>query len=329
MPLNSSKRGAYLLISAITALAYLIEYLVPALGSSISALVIGMVAGYYLTPPTHAKKISSNLLKYGIILLGFGLSFAKLQSVGLKVYLVLIPIVLGAFIISYLAGNWLKIPTKSRLLIGIGTAICGGSAIAAASPIIEAEDNEIAFSITTIFIYNMLALFIFPILGFTLGYNDTTFGLFAGSAINDTSSVVAAGFAFSDAAGTLATIVKMARTLLIVPACIALIYTRYLHTKQHDATAKLDLHQIKKIFPTFILWFLVAVFITSVVPLGSDILHWLKLGARITMTAALAGVGLSVDLRQLRTAGVQSLLLGGITWSAVILISIVCIHLFY
>ena len=329
MNFKSSNGFAYLLVIGITLLAYLIERLIPALGSSISALLLGMIIGYYLTPPSHTKKISSDLLKYGIILLGFGLSFAKLQSVGFKIYLVLIPIVIGSFAIAYLSGHFLKIAPKSRLLIGIGTAICGGSAIAAASPIIEAEDNEIAFSITTIFIYNMLALFVFPVLGYWLGYGDTAFGVFAGSAINDTSSVVAAGFAYSDAAGTLATIVKMARTLLIVPACIGLIYTRYLQAKQHNPNAKLDFHQIKKIFPTFILWFLLAVVITSILPLGTDVLHWIKLAARVTMTAALAGIGLSVDLHHLRTAGVQSLVLGGITWIGVILISIGCIQLFY
>ena len=216
---SDSNWASWAKILIITALAYAIESLVPALGASMLAIVLGMALSAWRPPASTkpAKQISGQLLKIGIVFLGFGLSFAKLQAVGLKVYLVLIPVVAVALLSARYLGRWMGIESRSALLVGMGTAICGGSAIAAAAPIVEAEDSEIAFAITTIFLYNTLALFLFPLLGAWLGYGDQNFGLFAGAAINDTSSVVAAGFAFSEAAGTTATIVKMARTLLIVP----------------------------------------------------------------------------------------------------------------
>ena len=225
------------------------------------------------------------------------------------------------------------IESRSALLVGMGTAICGGSAIAAAAPIVEAEDSEIAFAITTIFLYNTLALFLFPLLGAWLGYGDQSFGLFAGAAINDTSSVVAAGFAFSDAAGTTATIVKMARTLLIVPVCLGLVGARY-----HQASAQLADDQGTKVglwaqarhlFPSFIAYFLLAVLASSLLPLPTWLLAGFKLLARLTMIAALAGVGLAVDLRQLRRAGSQSIILGGFCWALVIVTASLAIHFFY
>ena len=197
----------------------------------------------------------------------------------------------------------------------------------------EAEDSEIAFSITTIFLYNTLALFLFPLLGAWLGYGDQSFGIFAGAAINDTSSVVAAGFDFSEAAGTTGTIVKMARTLLIVPVCLGLVGARY---KQASAQlvdgqrAQVSLGaQARRLFPSFIAYFLLAVLASSLLPLPAWLLDGFKLLARLTMIAALAGVGLAVDLRQLRRAGSQSIILGGLCWALVIVTASLAIHFFY
>ena len=225
------------------------------------------------------------------------------------------------------------IESRSARLVGMGTAICGGSAIAAAAPIVEAEDSEIAFAITTIFLYNTLALFLFPLLGAWLGYGDQSFGLFAGAAINDTSSVVAAGFAFSEAAGTTATIVKMARTLLIVPVCLGLVGAHYQQASAQLADgqgAQVSLwSQARRLFPSFIAYFLLAVLASSLLPLPAWLLDSFKLLARLTMIAALAGVGLAVDLRQLRRAGSQSILLGGLCWALVIATASLTIHFFY
>ena len=329
---SDSKWASWAKILIITALAYAIESLVPALGASMLAILLGMALSAWRPPASTkpAKQISGQLLKIGIVFLGFGLSFAKLQAVGLKVYLVLIPVVAVALLSARYLGRWMGIESRSALLVGMGTAICGGSAIAAAAPIVEAEDSEIAFAITTIFLYNTLALFLFPLLGAWLGYGDQSFGLFAGAAINDTSSVVAAGFAFSEAAGTT---VKMARTLLIVPVCLGLVGARYQQASAQLADgqrAQVSLwEQARRLFPSFIAYFLLAVLASSLLPLPAWLLDSVKLLARLTMIAALAGVGLAVDLRQLRRAGSQSILLGGFCWALVIATASLAIHFFY
>lgn len=334
--ISDSKWASWAKILIITALAYAIESLVPALGASMLAILLGMALSAWRPPASTkpAKQISGQLLKIGIVFLGFGLSFAKLQAVGLKVYLVLIPVVAVALLSARYLGRWMGIESRSALLVGMGTAICGGSAIAAAAPIVEAEDSEIAFAITTIFLYNTLALFLFPLLGAWLGYGDQSFGLFAGAAINDTSSVVAAGFAFSEAAGTTATIVKMARTLLIVPVCLGLVVARYQQASAQLADGQVA-HQVslwaqaRRLFPSFIAYFLLAVLASSLLPLPTWLLDSFKILARLTMIAALAGVGLAVDLRQLRRAGSQSILLGGFCWALVIATASLAIHFFY
>ena len=332
---SDSNWASWAKILIITALSYAIESLVPALGASMLAILLGMALSAWRPPASTkpAKQISGQLLKIGIVFLGFGLSFAKLQAVGLKVYLVLIPVVAVALLSSRYLGRWMGIESRSALLVGMGTAICGGSAIAAAAPIVEAEDSEIAFAITTIFLYNTLALFLFPLLGAWLGYGDQSFGLFAGAAINDTSSVVAAGFAFSESAGTTATIVKMARTLLIVPVCLGLVGARYQQASAQLADGqetKVGLWaQARRLFPSFIAYFLLSVLASSLLPLPAWLLAGFKLLARLTMIAALAGVGLAVDLRQLRRAGSQSIILGGFCWSLVIVTASLAIHFFY
>lgn len=311
-----------LIILFLTLFAYGLERLIPSFGSSITALITGMIAGQWLPEQTTSKKISGTLLKYGIILLGFGLSFAKLQLVGLASYAVILPVIAISFIVALSVGKLFNIPIGARTLVAMGTAICGGSAIAAAAPIIEAEDDDIAFSISAVFLYNMLALVVFPLLGQLLHLNDVQFGVFAGAAVNDTSSVVATGFAFSDTAGSIATVVKMARTLMIVPVCLALLYTRI---RRHSGQT-MNWQTIRQLFPSFIAWFLLAVTITSVIPIPQHILSVIKLLSRITMTAALVGVGLSVDLRKLRKTGLQSLGLGGVTWVAVMTMSLLMIY---
>lgn len=322
----------YLILVGVTALAYVIGQQFPLVGSSLSAILIGALVAH--SPlRTHLqlngfKRISSQLLKYGIIVLGLTLSFTTLSGIGSQALVVILPVIAISFLTAITIGHLLHVKMDSRLLVGVGTAICGGSAIAAAAPIIEAEEDDIAFAIATIFLFNIMALFVFPVVGAWLGYNDVQFGVFAGSAINDTSSVVAAGFAFSEQAGEIATVVKLVRTLMIVPACIGLILFRY-RTLHQTSGNKLSLEQVRSIVPQFVIWFILAVIVATFVPIPTDVTHGLKQVARIMMTMALAAVGLSLNFKQLRTAGLPAILLGGITWLAVILISIVMINVFF
>ena len=225
----------------------------PLIGSSVFAIVLGiLLSNLWKLPDAFQPGLTysgKKLLQYSIIFLGFSMSIGKVSATGLSSLKISILTILIAFLAAYAAGKFFKMRRVLTILIGFGTAICGGSAIAAASPILEAEEEDIALSISTIFFFNILAVFIFPFLGHLMQMSDGYFGTWAGTAINDTSSVVAAGYTYSQAAGDLATIVKLSRALMIVPAC--LIFAGYRYVRDKRSAQKVDL---KKIFPWFLLW---------------------------------------------------------------------------
>ena len=172
-------------------------------------------------------------------------------SVGSQSLLIMFATIGAAGITAWLVGRYLQLPGNISTLIGVGTAICGGSAIAATAPVISATDKEVAYSISTIFLFNIAAVFIFPFLGHFLGMNDIGFGMWAGTAINDTSSVVAAGYSYSQAAGNFATIVKLTRTLMIIPITLGLA----LYTARKSVS--ISTYSFATVFPWFILGFLI------------------------------------------------------------------------
>ena len=198
----------------------------PLFGSSVFAILLGILLNHFWKIPQKFRQglafSGKKLLQYSIILLGFSLSISKVSAIGLSSLKISIITILMAFLSAYAVGRFLGMSKVLTLLIGFGTAICGGSAIAAASPVLEAKEEEVALSISTIFFFNILAVFIFPFLGHLMEMSATTFGTWAGTAINDTSSVVAAGYSYSQTAGDLATIVKLSRALMIVPTCLFL-----------------------------------------------------------------------------------------------------------
>jgi uncharacterized integral membrane protein (TIGR00698 family) len=223
-----------------------------------------------------------------------------------------------AFLSAWLLGRWLGVHDKLKILIGVGTAICGGSAIAAVTPIIRPDDHDTAFAISTIFLFNVVAVLLFPLLGHLLHLSDLGFGLWAGTAINDTSSVVAAGYSYSHAAGDYATIVKLTRATLIIPVCLVLAFVVAAREKRKHAQAGSAGHfSLARIFPWFILWFLVASgFRTAgLVPLAiQPALHML---AEFLIIVALSAIGLSANLRKMISSGARPILLGLGVWVAV------------
>ena len=297
-------------------LAMILGRVFPLVGSSVFAIVLGIV----LNNTTHIKLdyqwglgfAGKKLLQYSIILLGFSLSIAKVSATGISSLKISILTILISFGAAALMGRFLGMNKTLTTLIGFGTAICGGSAIAAASPVLEAKEEDIALSISTIFFFNVLAVFIFPFLGHAMGMTDTVFGTWAGTAINDTSSVVAAGYSYSSAAGDMATIVKLSRALMIVPACLIFAFARY-HSSKHSSQ-KVDL---KKIFPWFILWFVLASLVSSLGLVPAFVLPWTKLASQWLMAMALAAIGAKVSFKQFRDAGAAPLLTGAFAWFAV------------
>ena len=296
-----------LLSFVIAAVSIFLGGLLPLIGSSVLAIVFGIVLNNSMKLPAAFKEGLSysgkKLLQYSIIFLGFSMSIGRVSETGISSLRISLITILIAFLAAYLAGRFFKMNRVLTILIGFGTAICGGSAIAAASPILEADEEEIALSISTIFFFNILAVFIFPFLGHLLQMSDAFFGTWAGTAINDTSSVVAAGYTYSSSAGDLATIVKLSRALMIVPACLIFAAYRYIQSKQSAQKTNL-----KQIFP-------------AVIPYTKFISQWL-------MAMALAAIGAKVSFKQFKQAGAAPLLTGAFAWFCVAVSSLIIQYFF-
>jgi len=298
----------------------------PVVGAPIFAIAVGiaitnLAGGARLTGPLRIRDISGTALRAGIILLGATLNLTDvLRTGGASLWLLMLTMTVGlAF--ALLVGRAMSVQWRIRCLIGIGTTICGGSAIAALAPVIRAKSEEIAYSISVIFLFNMLAVIIFPGIGHAIGLSDDGFGLWAGTAVNDTSAVVAAGFAFSKVAGAYATIVKLTRTTLIIPLVLAFgLLMPFIDPA--EAGKKTDLGaRLKKSVPWFILWFVVASVINTLGLVGTHA-PLIQTWARFVMVVALAAVGLQGHWRAFAGAGLRPLLLGMGTWAAVALTSL-------
>lgn len=301
--------------------------LLPIIGGPVFGIVLGILIGNLLGKPKKTteglKFASKKILQWAIISLGGGLSLTQVYKVGLSSLYVMIFTLSAAFITAYGFGKLMKIPIKLTSLIGMGTAICGGSAIAAISPIIEAEDKDIAYSISTVFMFNVIAVLIFPPLGHLLGFSDKAFGLWTGTAVNDTSSVVAAGYAFSNAAGAYATIVKLTRTTMIIP--ISLIFAAIVSIKKRKEASKSGEvnYSFKKIFPWFIIWFLIASLLNTVGVISGQMVGFVTELGKFLIVVALSAIGLNSDFKKMMKTGFKPMLLGLIVWISVAAVSII------
>ncbi|WP_080555507.1 YeiH family protein [Streptococcus sanguinis] len=316
-----------LLSFGIAAVSIFLGGLLPLIGSSVLAIVFGIVLNNSMKLPAAFKEGLSysgkKLLQYSIIFLGFSMSIGRVSETGISSLRISLITILIAFLAAYLAGRFFKMNRVLTILIGFGTAICGGSAIAAASPILEADEEEIALSISTIFFFNILAVFIFPFLGHLLQMSDAFFGTWAGTAINDTSSVVAAGYTYSSSAGDLATIVKLSRALMIVPACLIFAAYRYIQSKQSAQKTNL-----KQIFPWFIAWFVLASLVSSLGFLPAAVIPYTKFISQWLMAMALAAIGAKVSFKQFKQAGAAPLLTGAFAWFCVAVSSLIIQYFF-
>ena len=289
--------------------------LFPIVGGAVFGILLGIIVrtlrpipkGYLPGINFNAKQI----LQFSIILLGGTLSLGQIVRIGSESFSVLIFTVTVAGITAATLGRMLGVTKILQQLIGVGTAICGGSAIAAVSSVIDADDHDIAYAISTIFLFNVLAVIIFPTLGLLLHMSHYGFGLFAGTAINDTSAVVAAGYTFSLAAGDFATIVKLTRTTLIIPICL---FFMTLTMREKKTTGHFD---IVKIFPWFILGFLGMAVVNTLGYIPPTLVPLLKDSARFLIILALTAVGLKTDFRKMLETGPKPMLLGLGVWLAV------------
>lgn len=312
----------------------------PVVGAPVFAILLGMAVALAWKQPTRgavqdgiaftAKKI----LQYAVILLGFGLNLAQIAVVGAESLPIICSTIATALIVGYILYKVLRMDSAIATLIAVGSSICGGSAIAATAPVIRAKDEQVAQAISVIFLFNVAAALIFPTLGGMLGMSNEGFGLFAGTAVNDTSSVTAAAAAWDGmhpGANSLddATIVKLTRTLAIIPITLVLgIFMA--RTENAELAAQpapagtpaareglLGNFSLKRAFPTFILFFLLASVATTVaVTLGADIAVFapLKTASKFFICMAMAAIGLNTDIVKLVKSGGKPILMGAICW---------------
>ena len=322
-------------------------------GGAVFGIILGILAGLIRRPAAFNDGIrftSKKILQYSIVLLGFEMNMSNIIKVGSQSLLVLVFTLSASFITAYLISKVLKLPSGIAVLIGVGTSICGGSAIAATAPVIKADDDDVAQAISTIFLFNIIAVFLFPAIGHLLNLSDTGFGMWAGTAVNDTSSVVAAASSWSEQAGNgtalqFATIVKLTRTLFIVPITLVLaVYTSRKAKKAAADSATADRtaltaetgtasasgsseagtkasptsgYSFRKVFPWFVLGFLAAALLYTFLPIPVPVSSFLVQAGKFLIIMAMAAVGLNTNLKKLLTQSAKPLLLGICCWGAV------------
>ncbi|MBQ0078700.1 MAG: YeiH family putative sulfate export transporter [Eubacterium sp.] len=314
--------------------AFLLGKAFPIIGGPVFGILLGMILAFVKRPPILERGIkftSKYILQYSIVLLGFEMNLFNVLKVGGQSLAVMVFTLSASFVTAYFAGKALKVDGNSSVLIGVGTSICGGSAIAATAPVIRAKDEEVAQAISTIFLFNIIAVFIFPALGRLMGMTDVGFGMWAGTAINDTSSVVAAGASWSAVAGNntalaFATIVKLTRTLMIVPITLVLAFYTTRKAKREAAESGDSNYSIAKIFPYFVLGFVATAILNTVLPIPEAVSAGLVQVGKFMIIMAMTAIGLNTNLKKLLTNGLRPIGLGLCCWFAVAVVSLVVQH---
>lgn len=311
------------------------------IGAPVFAILIGMIITLVLpklAPSDNMKDgikfTSKKILQWAVIILGFSLNLGTIAKVGMKSLPVIICTISTSLIVAFLMMRVLKIDGKIATLIGVGSSICGGSAIAATAPVIDADDEEIAQAISVIFLFNVLAALIFPTLGHAIGMGSEGFAVFAGTAVNDTSSVTAAASTAEEIYGcsqilSTAVTVKLTRTLAIIPITMVLAFYRMKKSKDESAGNSFS---FKKVFPWFILFFVGASLITTIVGVLPEsgfsvfymgrfvsLMKWL---AKFFIAMAMSAIGLNTNIVSLIKKGGKPIALGFCCWAMISIVSI-------
>lgn len=327
--MNSIKQNfkGILLCLCITIPAWFFGSAFPIIGGAVAAIIAGMVVTIFIKNKTPfaagIKFASKKVLQWAVILLGFGLNLNVILSTGAQSLPIILATITTSLLIAFLLHRVLHTPGNISTLIGVGSSICGGSAIAATAPVIDANDEEVAQAISVIFFFNVLAAIIFPTLGSILGFATDTgeaFGIFAGTAVNDTSSVTACASTWDSmwnlGSATLdkAVTVKLTRTLAIIPITLVLAVYRAKSSKQSGDGSKVSM---KAIFPFFILYFVAASIITTILlrfGVPASVFSPIKTLSKFFIVLAMAAIGLNTDIIKLVKSGGKPLVLGAACW---------------
>lgn len=331
------------------------------IGGSVIALFIGMMLNTFWKPKMlndGLKFTSKKVLKFAIVLLGASLSISTILTVGRMSLMVMVFTLLTCFGGGFFIGKILGLNWKLSNLISAGTGICGGSAIAAIAPVIDAEDSDIAYAMSATFLFDMAMIILFPIMGRFLELSDMAYGLWAGTAVNDTSSVVAAGYAYSEAAGDFATMVKLTRTLAIIPTVLVFAYINIRIKTKEQATytqtidairnkgQKYEVSQLDKInaltdtevetekdantnkvkifsiFPWFIIGFVGLAIVNSFGVIPVEVSSMAKNFSKFLMVAALAAIGLNTSFKDMKKSGTKPMIHGFIISALVVIVAL-------
>ncbi|MGN1119144.1 MAG: YeiH family protein [Oscillospiraceae bacterium] len=344
MPFLSDCWKGVLLCLAIAVPSWFLGKLFPIIGGAVIAIIAGMIVTLFIknkAPFEGGIKFSSKkVLQWAVILLGFGMDLAVIAKTGAQSLPIIISTIATSLVVAFVLCRVMKIPSKVATLVGVGSSICGGSAIAATAPVIDADDEEVAQSISVIFFFNVLAALIFPTMGQLIGFSTTdaaAFGIFAGTAVNDTSSVTAAASTWDSMWGlgsaTLdtAVTVKLTRTLAIIPITLVLALIRTRKEKKSGTAGKKV--NLSKIFPFFILYFIAASVITTVTyavigdnaqaaAFAGDIFGFMKNVSKFFIVLAMAAIGLNTNVVKLIKTGGKPIALGACCWVAITAVSL-------
>ena len=332
--------GGILTCFGIAVPAWLLGKAFPVIGGPVIAILIGMLLTLVWKDKGKAvpgiKWTSKIILQTAVVLLGFGMNLGVIFQTGKQSLPIIICTISTSLIVAWILHKALRMPGNTAVLVGVGSSICGGSAIAATAPVIGADDNEVAQSISVIFFFNVLAAIFFPMLGSAIGFDTSAgdaFGIFAGTAINDTSSVTAAASTWDSmwnlGSETLhkAVTVKLTRTLAIIPITLVLAVARA--KKSAKDSGKAEGFSLKRAFPMFILYFVIASVITTVciqAGMDADVFAPLKDLSKFFIIMAMAAIGLNSNVVQLVKSGGRPLLLGGCCWIGITAVSLVMQH---
>ena len=320
--------------------AWLLGKVFPIIGGPVLSILFGMLIALFWSDKGKAaagiKWTSKIILQTAVVQLGFGLNLGVIFETGKQSLPIIVCTIGISLLLAWALHKALRVPSDTAILVGVGSSICGGSAIAATAPVIGADDNEVAQSISVIFFFNVLAAIFFPMLGSAIGFDTSAgdaFGIFAGTAINDTSSVTAAASTWDSmwnlGSETLhkAVTVKLTRTLAIIPITLVLAIVRA--KKSAKDSGKAEGFSLKRAFPMFILYFVIASVITTVciqAGMDADVFAPLKALSKFFIIMAMAAIGLNSNVVQLVKSGGRPLLLGGCCWIGITAVSLVMQH---
>lgn len=313
----------------------------PVVGGAVTAIIAGMIVTMFWNDKGKAeagiKWTSKIILQTAVVLLGFGMNLGIIFQTGKQSLPIIICTITTSLIISWIMRKALKVPANTSILVGVGSSICGGSAIAAAAPVIDADDDEIAQSIAVIFFFNVIAAIFFPVLGKAIGFDTIhgdAFGIFAGTAINDTSSVTAAASTWDSmwnlGSETLnkAVTVKLTRTLAIIPITLGL--SLIMAKKSAKEDVKTTKFSLKRAFPMFILYFVIAAIITTLcihMGVSAEVFQPIKELSKFMIIMAMAAIGLNSNVIQLVKTGGKPIVVGASCWCGITIVSLIMQHI--